>query len=100
MEVALVDDLSNYSRLLEKVVCDGSTNRVSLGVELQLKIFTETGGVIVAQRLCISERLQQRIGSQNHVFGLLNGRVPTSRHICNVLHDALRSLGLASTGLS
>ena len=57
-------------------------------------------GVVIPQRLRTSETLQQRVGGEHHVLDLLDAAVLPSRHCRDVLHDPLRRLGLAGTGLS
>ena len=56
--------------------------------------------VVIPQRLRTSEALQQRVGGEHHVLDLLDAAVLPSRHCGDVLHDPLRRLCLAGTGLS
>ena len=56
--------------------------------------------VVVPQCLCTTETLQQWVGSQHHVLDLLDTTILPSGYGSDVLHDALRSLGLACTGLA
>ena len=57
-------------------------------------------GVVIPQRLRTSETLQQRVGGEHHVLDLLDAAVLSSGYGSDVLHDPLRRLGLAGTGLS
>ena len=61
MEIALVCNLTDYPRLFEQVVCNVRADRLSPLVELQLQVLPKPRGIVVTQRLCITERLQQWI---------------------------------------
>jgi hypothetical protein len=100
VKVALVRNLADYTRLLEEVVVDVGSNGLALGVEVDFEVFSESRGVVVPQRLCVSERLKQRICGQHHVHHLLNLRVLSTGDVGNVLHEAFRSLGLSCAGLA
>ena len=56
--------------------------------------------VVVPQCLCTTETLQQWVGSQHHVLDLLDTTILPSGYGSDVLHDALRSLRFAGTGLA
>lgn len=100
VEVPLIRDLSDNSRLLEQVVGDVRTHRLTLGVEFQLQVLSESRRVVVAQGLCVTKRLEQRVGGQNHVLGLLNGGITATGYTGNVLHDPLGSFRLSGTRFS
>ena len=100
VEVALVGDLTNHTRLLEEVVVDVRSDGLTLGVEVDFEIFSESRRVVVSQRLCVSERFEQWICGQHHVHHLLNRRVLASRDICDVLHESLRSFCLSCSGFT
>jgi hypothetical protein len=72
VEVSLVHNLAYYSRLLQQIVVDVCSHRLSLAVEVDLEIFSESRGVVVPQRLRVSKGLEQRVRGQHHVLGLLN----------------------------
>jgi hypothetical protein len=100
MEVALIGDLSDHSRLFEEVVVDVRSHGLSLRVEVDFEVFSKSRGIVVSQCLRVSERFQQRIGSQHHVLDFLNRRVASSRNTRNVLHKSLRGLSLSRSGFS
>ena len=56
--------------------------------------------VIVSKRLGTTKTFKQRVGGEHHVLDLLDAAVLPSRHCGDVLHDPLRRLGFAGTGLS
>ena len=56
--------------------------------------------VVVPQCLCTTETLQQRVSCEDHIFDFLDTAVLTTRYGGDVLHDALRSLRFAGTGLA
>ena len=58
MEVTLVCDLAHYTGLLEQVIIDVCSDRLSLRVEVDFKILAESRRVVVPQRLCVSERFE------------------------------------------
>lgn len=95
MEVALVRNLTDYTRLLEEVVVDVGSNGLALGVEVDFEVLSEPRGVVVPQCLCVAEGFKQRVRGQHHVHHLLNLRVFPARYVGNVLHEALRSFGLS-----
>mmetsp|Transcript_5177 Transcript_5177/g.15831 ORF Transcript_5177/g.15831 Transcript_5177/m.15831 type:complete len:671 (-) Transcript_5177:136-2148(-) len=99
MKVALTVLLIHDAALLQQVVGDLATLRVTATIEEDLHVLAETRRVVVADRFRVTESLQQRVTLQN---GVLHGR-----HIGagagdarNVLHDGLGGLGLAGTGLT
>lgn len=100
MEVALVCNLANHARLFEEVVVDVRSNGLTLSVEVDFEVLSESRGVVVPQCLCVSKRLKQRVRGQHHVHHLLDLRVLPARHVGNVLHEALRGLGLSCAGLA
>ena len=57
-------------------------------------------GVVIPQRFRTSETLQQRVGGEHHVLDLLDAAILSTGDGSDVLHDALRCLGLARARLT
>ena len=56
-----------------------------------------TTGVVIPQRLCTSETLQQGVCREHHVLNLLDTAISTSGDRSNVLHDTLCGFRLPCT---
>ena len=54
--------------LFEKVVVDMTPNRVTLEVEVDVHVLPEPARVIVAVRLCITERLQDAVRLKENIL--------------------------------
>lgn len=61
VEIPLISDLTNHSRLLQQVIIDICANRFALGIEMDFEIFPKTRRVVIAEGLCISERFEKRV---------------------------------------
>ena len=65
MVVSLVLALRDDSGSLQQVVGDVAAHHAALGVEVDLDELAEPRRVVVASRLSVSERLQDRVGVEN-----------------------------------
>jgi len=82
--VPLVLVLENDPGLLQKVVRDGSASQHAGGVKVDLDELSETGTVLVADGLGISERLQDRVGLQNDLLKMAELGPWCSTQACEV----------------
>ena len=92
-------NLRDHTALLEEVMLDVSTDHKGALVEVQLDELSETGRVVVASCFRVTERLEERVRSQNaglkfrHVTAL-------AIRIREVSEEMLGGLCLTSAGLA
>jgi len=99
VEVTLTGLLTDHTTLLEQVVGDTPTNRITLCIKVNLEILTETGGVVITDGLGITESLQKRVRVKDNALDELY-LLAVTRHGSDVLHDLLSSHSLTSTRLT
>jgi len=99
VEVTLTGLLTDHTTLLEQVVGDTPTNRITLCIKVNLEILTETGGVVITDGLGITESLQKRVRVKDNALNKLY-LLTVTRHGSDVLHDLLGSDSLTSTRLT
>lgn len=75
VEVSLPWLLLHHTRLLQQIVGYDAAHRIGLVVELNVHVFAESAGVVVAIRLRIAERLQYRIALDQHVLHSAGERI-------------------------
>ena len=68
VEVPLPGLLQHDPRLLQQVVGDVAADRVVLKVEVDIHVLAEAGRVVVPVRLGVAERLQNRVGLNQHAL--------------------------------
>ena len=91
--------LGDDTGLLKQVVLNVGTNDLGVLVEVELDELSETGGVVVAGCLGVTEGLEQRVRGEN--AGLqISDRTTTTVRVGEVTEDVLGGLSLSSTGLS
>src|SRR3989338_3856617 len=103
VEVTLADELAGHTGLFQQVVADLSAARFAIAVEVDLKVLAKARAVVVAQRLRVTERLEQRVGLKDNVLHVLDAAfdlVAAAGHLGDKLHDELRRLRLAGSRLT
>lgn len=92
---------ASFTHLFQQVVCNDSTHRLALCVELDFQVFAVSTRVVVAKGFCTAKTLQQGICCQDHFLDFLDGWILSiARNSSNVLHDSLGCLCLTGTRLT
>lgn len=120
MKASFARLLVNNSWLLQQKVGDNSTDRIVFEVELNVHVFAKSWWIVISIGFRISERLENRVGLDEHIFNsamrvllcfvremnfiiLLPFNVVLwmgVRYSRNIFHDDFRSLRFASAGFS
>lgn len=98
MKIAFARLLLNDPWFLQQVVGDDTANWIALVVKLDVHIFAEAAGIIVAICFRIAKCLQNRIALDQYIFDAFDFVLATG--ICDrryVFHDDFRCFRFAST---
>ena len=90
MEIAFARLLHNDTRFFKQVIVDMSADRVALKVKVNVHVFAESRRIIIAVRLGVAERFQNRIRLQQDILhAILNKKENyySRLHTLHARHD-------------
>mmetsp|Transcript_7022 Transcript_7022/g.14242 ORF Transcript_7022/g.14242 Transcript_7022/m.14242 type:complete len:237 (-) Transcript_7022:117-827(-) len=99
MVVPFHGSLLNDATLLEQVIDNSAPANFVCLVEIDLHPLSKSRGVVITERLCVSEGLEYRVALHDLVGNGLLPRSSPGGNLCQVLQDFLGSLGLSCSGL-
>ena len=86
MEVSLTLLLLDNSRLFKKIIVDVTSNGVTFKVKVDVHVFSESGGVVVAIGLGVSKSLQDIVRLKENIFDSFNFILLSN--VCNLSNSS------------